>query len=252
MTFIDPSDPAAARRARGRGVALGLRQPDKVEAYLAELREQHAGYTRVLGDVSRLLGELAPAVLGTRTYKLDANGAATDQYRIPYRCIVIDSQSQAQLTAANMTLQSEAPGIGPGVGFVRPGGFAVHNFRGYSWSVYGGNPGDLIAVTAYATPQDPAAGGAGTTAVPAAVTVNVAGSAVSVPLFAPVPAANGRTIYNDSTAVLFVKFGAVAAVTSYTTQIAPNGLYEFPAPVYSGEVDGIWAAANGNARLTSW
>jgi hypothetical protein len=52
--------------------------------------------------------------------------------------------------------------------------------------------------------------------------------------------------------VLYVKFGAAASTTSYTVQIAAGGYYEFPQPVYCGEVDGIWASANGAARLTSW
>jgi hypothetical protein len=52
--------------------------------------------------------------------------------------------------------------------------------------------------------------------------------------------------------VLYLKFGATASSSSYTVQIAAGGYFEFPVPVYAGEVDGIWASANGNARLTSW
>jgi hypothetical protein len=63
---------------------------------------------------------------------------------------------------------------------------------------------------------------------------------------------NGRTVFNDSTAVLYLKFGATASATSYTVQIAAGGFFEFPVPVYGGQVDGIWASANGAARLTSW
>jgi len=99
-----------------------------------------------------------------------------------------------------------------------------------------------------------------------AVTVNVASSATSVPLFPPAggtatagystfPLPNGavgRTITNDSTAVLYVKYGTTASTTSYTVQIQPGGYYEFPQPMYTGPVDGIWASANGYARLTSW
>lgn len=82
---------------------------------------------------------------------------------------------------------------------------------------------------------------------------NVASSATSVPLFpASGSVLNGRTVYNDSTAVLYLKFGSGASTTSYTVQIASQGFFEFPVPVYIGEVDGIWASANGNARVTSW
>jgi hypothetical protein len=99
-----------------------------------------------------------------------------------------------------------------------------------------------------------------------AVTVNVASSATSVNLFPaaggpatagystfPLPdGAVGRAVFNDSTAVLYLKYGATASTTSYTVQVQPGGYYEFPQPLYTGQVDGIWASANGSARLTSW
>lgn len=85
-----------------------------------------------------------------------------------------------------------------------------------------------------------------------ATTANVASSATSVPLFAAAGDVNARVVYNDSTAVLYLKYGATASATSYTVQIAAGGYYEFPQPTYAGQVDGIWASANGNARVTSW
>ena len=86
----------------------------------------------------------------------------------------------------------------------------------------------------------------------AATLTNVASSATNVTLFAAASDTNGRAVYNDSTAVLYLKFGATASTSSYTVQIAGGAYYEFPQPVYAGQVDGIWASANGNARLTSW
>jgi hypothetical protein len=83
----------------------------------------------------------------------------------------------------------------------------------------------------------------------------VASSASNVTLFA---AATGRvsmrTIFNDSTQLVYVKFGVTATSSSYTVQIAAGGYYEFPGPgdVYGGQVDAIWASANGNARVSSW
>lgn len=92
-----------------------------------------------------------------------------------------------------------------------------------------------------------------TTQRPTAATLaNVASSATNVTLFAAAGDTNGRTVYNDSTAVLYLKYGATASATSYTVQLAAGQYYEFPQPVYAGHVDGIWASANGNARLTSW
>lgn len=83
-------------------------------------------------------------------------------------------------------------------------------------------------------------------------TASVASSGSSTALFTANGQDNGRTVYNDSTAVLYLKFGATASTTDYTVQIAAGGYFEFPDPPYVGEVDGIWASANGNARLTAW
>lgn len=83
-------------------------------------------------------------------------------------------------------------------------------------------------------------------------TANVSGSATNVTLFAAASDTNGRMVYNDSTAILYLKFGATASTSSYTVQVASQALYEFPTPTYTGQVDGIWASANGAARLTSW
>lgn len=92
-----------------------------------------------------------------------------------------------------------------------------------------------------------------TTLRPTAATLaNVGSSATNVTLFAAAGDTNARAIYNDSTAVLYVKFGATASATSFTVQLAAGAYYEFPQPVYAGQVDGIWASANGSARVTSW
>ena len=86
----------------------------------------------------------------------------------------------------------------------------------------------------------------------AATLASVASSDSSTNLFAATAKALCRTVYNDSTQVLYLKFGATASSSSYTVQLPAGAYYEFPQPVYSGNVDGIWAASNGNARLTSW
>lgn len=85
-----------------------------------------------------------------------------------------------------------------------------------------------------------------------AVCANVSSSATNVTVFAASGDANARTVYNDSTAVLYLKFGVTASTTSHTVQLAAGAYYEFPQPVYAGQVDGIWASANGSARVTSW
>lgn len=79
---------------------------------------------------------------------------------------------------------------------------------------------------------------------------NVASSASNGTLLASNPARIGALVFNDSTQALYLKYGATASTSSFTVKIAAGGFYEFPEPIYTGQVDGIWDAANGNARLT--
>lgn len=83
---------------------------------------------------------------------------------------------------------------------------------------------------------------------------NVASSATSVTVLAANAERIGATITNDSSALLYLKFGATASTTSYTVVLAgaasaPFSYYEVPAG-YTGIIDGIWASATGNARVT--
>lgn len=84
-----------------------------------------------------------------------------------------------------------------------------------------------------------------------ATVTSVAASATNVTLLASNAARKGMTLYNDSTSVLYLKLGLTASTTSYTVQVGPNGFYELPTePIFTGEIDGIWLVANGNARIT--
>jgi hypothetical protein len=78
---------------------------------------------------------------------------------------------------------------------------------------------------------------------------SVAGTASSTTLLASNANRLGATIYNDSTAVLYVKLGATGSATSYTVQVPANGYYEVPF-FYTGTIDGLWGSATGNARVT--
>ncbi len=83
-----------------------------------------------------------------------------------------------------------------------------------------------------------------------ATLTNVSSSATTVSLLASNTSRKGAIIFNDSTAVLYLKFGTTASLTSYTVQIPSNGYFELPLPVFMGAMDGIWASANGAARIT--
>ena len=78
---------------------------------------------------------------------------------------------------------------------------------------------------------------------------NVGASVTSVTLLAANVARIGATVYNDSTALLYIKFGTTASVTSFTVRVASQGYYEVPFG-YTGRIDGIWASANGSARVS--
>jgi hypothetical protein len=79
---------------------------------------------------------------------------------------------------------------------------------------------------------------------------SVASSATNVTLLASNSNRVSAMIYNDSNQRLYIKFGATASTTSFTVQIAAGGYYEFPMPIWRGRVDGLWASANGAARIT--
>jgi hypothetical protein len=59
----------------------------------------------------------------------------------------------------------------------------------------------------------------------------------------------GATIYNDSNKTLYIKFGTTASTSDFTTQLKSGDYYEVPFN-YVGRIDGIWASANGAARVT--
>lgn len=78
---------------------------------------------------------------------------------------------------------------------------------------------------------------------------SVASSATNVTLLAANSARVGATIHNDSTAILYLKLGATASATSFTVKMDAGDYFETPFG-YTGIIDGIWASANGYARIT--
>jgi len=81
---------------------------------------------------------------------------------------------------------------------------------------------------------------------------NVASSASSVTILASNANRLGATVFNDSTQILYLNLaGNAASSTNYTVQLQSNAYYELPTPhLYTGAITGIWASANGNARVT--
>lgn len=82
----------------------------------------------------------------------------------------------------------------------------------------------------------------------AAVT-SVAASATSVTLLALNTSRRDSSIYNDSSADLYIKLGTTASTTSFTVKLGAGEYYEV-AFAYTGRIDGIWSSATGSARIT--
>lgn len=81
-------------------------------------------------------------------------------------------------------------------------------------------------------------------------TTTVSASASVVTLLSANVLRRGASIYNDSAALLYVKMGTGASLSSFTAQISPGGIWPLPFPVYTGSITGIWDTAVGNARVT--
>lgn len=80
------------------------------------------------------------------------------------------------------------------------------------------------------------------------ITSSVAGSATNTTLLPSNSSRLGATIYNDSTALLYIKLGTAATITDFTIKLFPMSYWEVPFG-YTGEIDGIWASATGFARV---
>lgn len=82
------------------------------------------------------------------------------------------------------------------------------------------------------------------TATPTSVTASI----TSISLLAANSARKGTTIWNNSTANLYVELGATASISAFTARVGAGGYYEIPF-TYTGAISGIWEAANGSALV---
>lgn len=86
-----------------------------------------------------------------------------------------------------------------------------------------------------------------------ATLASVPTSTTSATLFAANGKATGRSVWNDSAAILYLAYGGTAAsATNATVPVAANGYYEVPPNFFGGVVTGILATGTGNARVTEW
>lgn len=86
----------------------------------------------------------------------------------------------------------------------------------------------------------------------ASTKANVAGSASSVTILAANTARRGASIWNDSSAILYLDLtGGTASATSCSVKLIADAFYEVPFG-YTGLITGIWASATGAARVTEF
>ena len=118
---------------------------------------QAPGVADAIGDLSKVMRALSPAVLGSATYQVGpAGNPPTESYARRFEALTIASTSQQYLVLTSDTAKQSAPGSGPGVAIVPPRGFLVAHMTGHAWTVYGGLPGDQITMTAFTRPLPPA------------------------------------------------------------------------------------------------
>jgi len=106
------------------------------------------------------------------------------------------------------------------------------------------NDGDLIVEVSNTSTS-------ASTIAPNSVVTNPTSSATSVLVLAANALRKTVIIVNDSTQILHLVLGAtVASTTNFSIRLLAGGFTTFTGADYSGEVRGIWASANGFARVT--
>lgn len=79
-------------------------------------------------------------------------------------------------------------------------------------------------------------------------TSSVAAAVSSTLLLANNSTRLGATIYNDSSALLYIKLGTTASLSDFTIKLFPFCYYEVPFG-YTGEIDAVWSNNVGFARV---
>lgn len=80
---------------------------------------------------------------------------------------------------------------------------------------------------------------------------SVSSSATSVTLLSSNSSRKGAVVFNDSAQVLYVGLTSSAvSSSSFSYKVSAGGTLELATPYYTGQINGIWAAASGSARIT--
>lgn len=90
--------------------------------------------------------------------------------------------------------------------------------------------------------------------IPSASVSSVASSATVVTLAAANEFRTQLTIFNDSTAALYVKLGSAGSTSSFSIKMGAGSYFELAggSTVYTGVVTGLWDAVNGACLVTEY
>lgn len=82
---------------------------------------------------------------------------------------------------------------------------------------------------------------------------SVASSTADTTILASNASRKGCTIYNESTATLYLLLASgTSSLTTYSLQLPSGGLLSLRVGEYLGVIKGVWDAANGFARVTEF
>lgn len=102
---------------------------------------------------------------------------------------------------------------------------------------------NIMPITNPSAPNYPVSTVAASTTVPS--------SATSVPILAANTGRKGATVWNASTATLYLDVDGVVTATDYAIKLDPGGYYEVPYG-FQGALSGIWSAVNGSALVREY
>jgi len=128
------------------------------------------------------------------------------------------------------------------------GGVNQAKIAGNAISANSGNKDSGTQRVVIATDQPPVP--SQTPVVTTPTLASVGASVTSVTIRAANNARRHLILWNDSSSVCYVKYGATASTISATFLMQPGGYWEMPQPIYTGIIDGIWLNTNGAMRVT--
>ncbi len=86
--------------------------------------------------------------------------------------------------------------------------------------------------------------------VVASTVTRVPSSILNQILVSPNIMRKGLILYNDGTALQYVKFGSIASLIDFTIRLTGQSFYEVQSPIYNGRIDVISSSTDGAIQVT--